>query len=248
MSNILDYLDWRDISLKKVEFNEIDNLILSRLSYFPFDGIVEEDELITIKESYQKYKNNGTVGRILQEEDIDLFPRLANSERFGNLKLTNYINKLDPIQEKQFSAITIIMPDDTIYVAYRGTDNTIIGWKEDFNMSFCELVPAQIDAVSYLEDVAEKYVNKIRVGGHSKGGNLAVYAATFCKEFVKARIINVYNNDGPGFCDKVIKSKQYKEILEKVHTFIPQTSIIGRLLNHEEKTTILKSEEIGIMQ
>lgn len=248
MSNIFDYLEWRDISLKKVEFNEIDNLILSRLSYFPFDGIVEENEVITIKECYQKYKTNGTVGRILQDEDIDLFPKLANSERFGGLKLTNYINKLDPVQEKQFSAITVLMPDDTIYVAYRGTDNTIIGWKEDFNMSFSEFVPAQTDAVSYLEGVAEKYANRIRVGGHSKGGNLAVYAAAFCKESVKYRILNVYNNDGPGFCDKVVESKQYKEILEKVHTYIPQTSIIGRLLNHEEKTTILKSEEIGIMQ
>lgn len=249
MANIFDYMDWRDISVEKVEFNEIDNLILSRLSYFPFDGIVEENEEITVKESYERYKTNGTTGRILQEEDIQLFPILANSERFGNLKLTNYINKLDPVQEKQFSAITILMPDDTIYVAYRGTDNTIIGWKEDFNMSFSELVPAQTDSVSYLENVADKYSNqKILVGGHSKGGNLAVYAAAFCNEGVKDRIISVYNNDGPGFCDEVVESKQYKEILEKVHTYIPQTSIIGRLLNHEEETIILKSKEIGIMQ
>ncbi len=248
MSNIFDYLDWRDIDLKKVEFNEIDNLILSRLSYFPFDDIVTENEEITIKESYERYKARGTTGRILQEEDIELFPKLANSERFGNMKLTNYTNKLDPIQEKQFSAITILMPDNTIYVAYRGTDNTIIGWKEDFNMSFSYLVPAQTDAVNYLENVAKKYLNKIRVGGHSKGGNLAVYASAFCDKKIKDRIINVYNNDGPGFCEQVINSKEYKEILEKVHTYIPQTSIIGRLLNHEEKTTILKSEEIGIMQ
>lgn len=248
VANIFDYMDWRDISIKKVEFNEIDNLILARLSYFPFDGIIKENEEITIKESYDRYKNNGTTGRILQKEDIDLFPILANSTRFGNMKITNFINKLDPIQEKQFCAITIIMPDDTIYVAYRGTDNTIIGWKEDFNMSFSDLVPAQIDATSYLENIAEKYNNKIRVGGHSKGGNLAVYAASFCKDSVKNRIINVYNNDGPGFCEKVIKSREYEEILDRVQTFIPQTSIIGRLLNHEEKTTILKSTETGIMQ
>ena len=248
MSNIFDYIDWRDISLKKVEFNEIDNLILSRLSYFPFDGIIEKNEEITVEESYKRYKTRGTTGRILQEEDIELFPKLANSERFGSMKLTNYINRLDPVQEKQFSAITILMPDDTIYVAYRGTDNTIVGWKEDFNMSFSELVPAQKEAVKYLENVAEKYQNKIRVGGHSKGGNLAVYASAFCLVIIKGRIINVYNNDGPGFCEQVVESKEYEKILERVHTYIPQTSIIGRLLNHEEKTTILKSEEIGIMQ
>ena len=248
MANIFDYMDWRDISLKQVEFNEVDNLILSRLSYFPFDGLIEENEEITINESYRRYKSMGTTGRILQKEDIDLFPVLANSIRFGKMKITNYINKLDPIQEKQFAAITILMPDDTIYIAYRGTDNTIIGWKEDFNMSFSELVASQTDAVYYLENVAEKYKGKIRVGGHSKGGNLAVYASVFCKEKIQKRIINVYNNDGPGFCEKVINSKEYKNILNRVHTYIPQTSIIGRLLNHEEKTTILKSTETGIMQ
>ena len=247
MANIFDYIDWRDIELTKVEFNEIDNLILARLSYLPLDGLINDQE-VTIKEAYARYKALGTTGRILQQEDIKLFPKLAESIRFGNMKLSNYVNKIDPIQEKQFSSVTIIMPDDTIYVAYRGTDNTIVGWKEDFNMSFSELVPAQTDAVEYLEKVAKKYKNKLRIGGHSKGGNLAVYAAAFCNPKIQKRIINVYNNDGPGFCDKIVNSKEYQNILDKVHTYIPQTSIIGRLLNHEEKTTILKSTQSGIMQ
>jgi len=248
MSNIFDYIQWRgDLNICKDGFNEIDNLILSRLSYFPFDGLIDDEE-ITIEESYKIYKETGTTGRILQKEDIDLFPVIATSQRFGKMKLTKYINKIDPIHEKQFSAITIIMPDDTIYVAYRGTDNTVVGWKEDFNMSFSELVPAQTDAVKYIEKIADTYKGKIRVGGHSKGGNLAVYASAFCKEEVQKRIINVYNNDGPGFCDKVVESDEYKKILNKVHTYIPQTSIIGRLLNHKEQTTILKSTQTGIMQ
>lgn len=248
MANIFDYIQWRDLSLEKVEFNEIDNLILARLSYFPLDGVVNETEEITINEAFEKYKKLDKQGRILQEEDTTLFPILANSIRFGKMKLTNYINKIDPKQEKQFSAVTILMPDNTIYVAYRGTDNTIVGWKEDFNMSFSELVPAQIDAANYLNKVAKKYKNKIRVGGHSKGGNLAVYASAFCKTEIQDRIINVYNNDGPGFCDKIINSKEYKNIIKKVHTYIPQSSIIGRLLNHQEETTILKSTQTGIMQ
>jgi hypothetical protein len=248
MANIFDYLNWRDLTLKQVEFNEIDNLILARLAYFPFDGYLNEGEEITLKEAYRRYLELGTTGRILQQEDIDLYPVLANSKRFGNMLLTRYINKIDPVQEKQFSAITILMEDGTIYVAYRGTDNTIVGWKEDFNMSFSELVPAQTDAVKYLEEVAKQYKMKIRVGGHSKGGNLAVYAAAYCQSKVQERIINVYNNDGPGFCDKVIESQEYKSVLDRVHTYIPQTSIIGRLLNHQEKTTILKSTQTGIMQ
>lgn len=248
MANIFDYMQWRDLSLEKVEFNEIDNLILARLSYFPFDGLIDGDEIITIEECYRRYMSLGDTGRILQKEDIDLFPVLANSIRFGQMKLTNYVNKLDSMKEKQFSAITIIMPDNTIYVSYRGTDNTIVGWKEDFNMSFSDLVESQIDAANYLNNISFKYKSKIRVGGHSKGGNLAVYAAAFCNPKIQKRIINVYNNDGPGFSDKIVSSKEYKNIINKVHTYIPQTSIIGRLLNHEEETTILKSTQTGIMQ
>lgn len=248
MANIFDYMNWRDLSLEKVEFNEIDALILARLSYFPFDGLIQEGEKITIQESYRRYKELGTTGRILQKEDIDLFPVLANSIRFGKMYITDYINNLDPVQEKQFSAITILMPDNTIYVSYRGTDNTIVGWKEDFNMSFSDLVPSQTEAVNYLEKIAKKYKNKIRVGGHSKGGNLALYASMFCNPKIQKRIINVYNNDGPGFHENIIKSKECENIIEKVHTYIPQSSIIGRLLEHKEETTILKSTQTGIMQ
>ena len=249
MANIFDYLDWRDISLEKVEFNEIDNLILARLSYFPLDGSVKENDEITVKEAYLKMKEQGTTGRILQAEDIDLFPKLANSERFGNLKLTGFVNKIDPEAEKQFSAVTILFPDNTIYVAYRGTDNTIVGWKEDFNMSFSDLVASQTESVKYLEKIANKYPEKkILVGGHSKGGNLAIYASVFCKPKIQDRIIEVYNNDGPGFSEKVVQSPEYEKMIKKVHTYIPQTSIIGRLLNHKEETTIIKSTQMGIMQ
>ena len=203
---------------------------------------------ITIKEAYDRYEKQEKTSRILQKEDLQLFPILANSERFGKLILSNYINKLDKLEEKQFSAITIQIPDQTIFVAYRGTDNTIVGWKEDFNMSFRDLVPSQVDAMNYLNNIASKYDKKIRVAGHSKGGNLAVYASTFCKKEVNDRIIAIYNNDGPGFQKAVIDTNEYKNTIGRLHTYIPQTSIIGRLLNHKEKITIIKSTQTGIMQ
>ena len=248
MPNIFDYLKWRDLKLEKVEFTEVDNLILSRLAYFPLDNAVRDKE-ITVKEAYEKYLTVKHKGRILQVEDSQLFPLLANSIRFGKLKLTEYINKIDLNNEEQFSAVTILMPNDMMYVSYRGTDNTIVGWKEDLNMSFKELVPAQTTAKNYLNKIAEKYKDKqIIVGGHSKGGNLAVYAAAYCEPKIQERIIKVYNNDGPGFCDKVVNSEEYNRILNKVHTYIPKSSIIGRLLNHKEEKTILESTETGIMQ
>ena len=150
MANIFDYLIWRgDLSFLEAPFNEIDNLILSRVSYFPFDEKLDKQKI-----------------HILQKEDIDLFPALAKSERFANLKLKKYINKIDIKSEKQFSAITIILPDNTAYISYRGTDNTLVGWKEDLNMSFMDLVPSQIDAVNYLNNLEKEIKGDIRVGGH----------------------------------------------------------------------------------
>ena len=249
MANVFDYLDWRDISLNNVEFNEIDGLIMSCISYFPFDNLINEKEEKTLNEIYKKYMKIHKELIMRKKEDIEFYPILSKSKRFGNIKFTNFINKLDKTEEKQFAAVTSILPDNTIFISYRGTDNTIIALKEDMNMCFSEVIPAQIDAVKYLEDVALKYPSmKIRLGGHSKGGNLAVYAAAFCSDEIKNRIINIYNMDGPGFCDRVIESKNYKDILNKIHTYIPQSSIIGRLLNHKEKTTIVKSTQNFILQ
>ena len=251
MANVCDYVRWRgDLTLEQSEFNEIDNLILARFSYFPFDKIIRENEITTIKELSRRFSNQDvTKLPILWKDDVELFPLMGNSKRFGGMLATKYINKIDAEQEKQFSAITVLMPNDIIYVSYRGTDNTIVGWKEDFNMSFKSHIASQISAKQYLEEIAKEYPSsKIIIGGHSKGGNIAVYAATFASKDVKDRIINVYNNDGPGFCEDVIETPEYQEILPRVHTYIPQSSIIGRLMNHKEKYTIVESVQRGIMQ
>lgn len=250
MANIIDYIKWRgDLTLEQSEFNEIDNLILSRFVYLPFEEIMVENETVLISELGERFKNTKIdKEKILQKEDFELFPLMAKSKRFGQMKATKYVNKIDSETEKQFSAITILMPDDTIYVSYRGTDYSIVGWKEDFNMTFKSHVPSQLDAVLYLQTISEYYQEPIRVGGHSKGGNLAVYASIFVNEEIKKRIINVYNNDGPGFDDDIIITEDYKNIINKVHAFIPQHCIFGKLLNHKEKYTIIASDQKGIMQ
>lgn len=250
MANILDYIKWRgDLTLEQSEFNEIDNLILSRFSYLPFDEIIEDNEVVTIKELNRRFQEKDVTRLpILWKDDIDLFPAMGQSKRFGEMKATRYVNKINVEQEKQFSAITIIMPDKTLYISYRGTDNTVVGWKEDLNMTFKSHIPSQIDAVEYLEEIANEYRNKIRIGGHSKGGNLAVYASAFAKKNVKKRIINIYTNDGPGFNDKIIETKEYKEIIEKVNAYIPQDSICGRLLNSKDEYTVVRSIQKGVMQ
>lgn len=250
MANICDYIKWRgDITLEESEFNEIDNLVLSRLSYFPFDELIEKNEEATIEELSNRFINaDKSTMKILWPDDNELFPLLGKSKRFKDMIVTRYINKINPEQEQQFSATTVLLPDDTIFVSYRGTDSTIIGWKEDFNMCFKSHITSQKEAVKYLNESAEKYPRKIRIGGHSKGGNLAVYAGLFTSKEIQERIINIYNNDGPGFDDEITQTEEYKKMIPKVHTYIPQSSVIGRLLNHEEKYTVVHSTQKGIMQ
>mgnify|MGYP004512306447 FL=1 len=251
MANIIEYVKWRgDLTIDQSRFNEIDSLILNRFSYFPFDDIIEENEIVTIKDLSKRFmKKDMNTMHILWDDDANLFPAMGDSTRFGEMKATMFVNKISAEQEKQFSAITILLPDDTIYVSYRGTDNTVVGWKEDLNMTFKSHVPSQIDAVKYLENVGEKYKQcNIRLGGHSKGGNLAVYAAVFANNDIQNKIIDVYNDDGPGFNDNIVNSPEYKKMISKVNTYIPQDSIFGRLLTHEENYKVVRSTQKGVMQ
>ena len=175
MGNIIDYVKWRgDIEISYDGFNEIDNVILSRLSYFDFSKCFEKskyDKEILLDETYRRYsKLSPQEKNILWRDDEELFPLMAISKRYRDLKLTRFVNSIDNKEQKQFSAITIILPDNSLFISYRGTDNTIIGWKEDFNLSFQNDVPAQIESIEYLEEVAKAYPNSnIRMGGHSKG-------------------------------------------------------------------------------
>ena len=199
MANIEEYLLWRgDLTVQQAPFNNVDNLILSNLSYLVFKGIVPElgnqkpsflDKITSLfksdDESHMQYitvhdaiaaMNLATEGkdRIRVSQDIQMGIKLAQTKRFGNMKLMCYVDKYDESIETQFAAITILMEDKTAYIAFRGTDTSLIGWKEDFNMSFMDQVPAQKLALSYLKDVASIIKCPLRVGGHSKGGNLAV--------------------------------------------------------------------------
>lgn len=250
MANILDYLKWRgDLSLEQDPFNEIDNLILTRFSYIPLEKLMKEGEKLKIRTVYERYeKSNIKKGSFLLKEDIPFFQSIANSNRFGNLVILKYVNKISLKLEEQFAAVTILLPKDTAFVSFCGTDDTIVGWKENFNMSFKSHLPAQRDAVAYLNDIGEHYAGNIMVGGHSKGGNLAVYAAAFCKPEIQERITTIYSDDGPGFGDDIVESNAYKQVVKRVVSYVPQSSVIGRLLLHEEKYYVVKSTQVGILQ
>lgn len=241
MNNIFDYLYWRgDLTFKEEPFNEVDNLIMSLLSYFPLKDVVTKN--ITIKDAYLKsIKLDIPDSDYLNIKEKSFFKLLADSKRYQNLILSNYVRDIDKVLEKQFVALSIIF-GRTIYVSFGGTDMSIIGFKEDLNMSYLDNVPSQIDALEYLNKV--KFGYKIMVGGHSKGGNLAIYASSLAKRSIQRRIVAIYNNDGPGFLNNIDLSK----IKHKTHTYMPVTAIVGRLLNSDLDYKIVNSNSKSISQ
>ena len=247
MSNIIDYIKWRgDLSFNQAPINEIDNIILARFSYLPFKDI-ELSDMETIESISYKMQNFG-IEKFLWDDDKEFIQILGQVNRYKDLKTSNYIEIFDTAAEKQFAAITILLPNKISYVSFRGTDSSLVGWKEDLNMGFMENVPSQKEAVNYLNNIAKKNRDKLIIGGHSKGGNLAVYSAVFCNDKIKSRIEKVINADGPGFDKSVIQTENYKKILNKIETYIPQSSIVGRLLEHEEEYQVVKSIQKGVMQ
>lgn len=257
MANISDYLDWRgDIPFSVDPFNEVDNLILAELSYTDFGGIVpgpDSEASVSIEKAHQSFFEKYTEEEIMAQNSTTkvapfLMHKMAGTKRFGGIRLFNYVNEIDIENQTQFSVVSFLLDPDTIYVAYRGTDNTIIGWKEDFNMSFLYHTDGQLRAAAYLNDCYGKDQRHLLVGGHSKGGNFAVYASAFCDKDVQDRIDGVYSNDGPGFLDVVTGSEEYQRILPRIVSTIPEQSIVGMLLQNELSHRVVKSSASGAMQ
>ena len=250
MTNIFDYLEWRgDLDFERSPFNEADSLILTRLAYIPFDGTVSSEfsRRVPLPAAADAFLAKPDAEKLVRMPlDLRLLRATAASERFKGVLVSGYVNEYDLAAEKQFSALCFTLPSLT-YLAFRGTDGTIVGWKEDFNMSFTCPVPAQKDAAEHLRRLLREVGGDIAVGGHSKGGNLAVYAASQSGRD-SGRIKAVYNNDGPGFTEQTLAQPGFAEIGDRVHTFVPQSSIVGMLLEHCEDYTVVNSDNIGIMQ
>ncbi len=255
MANLFDYLEWRaDVPLSADPFNEVDNLLLSELSYADFNGVVAKDEKkTTVSEVQKRFFEINDREEVLKRTGFTakapiLLDEMATGNRFKDAIMSDFIDVIDVESEEQMSAVTFRLPDKTIYVAFRGTDGTVVGWKEDISLSYLNETAGQKRAADYLTAIGEKYKGKIRVGGHSKGGNFAVFAATFCDSKVQRRIIEVWSNDGPGFRDEVIDTPEYKRILPKIKSIVPETSIIGMLLSTDTTHQVVKSDSSGILQ
>ena len=252
MASMLDYIAWRgDLSFSLAGPNEVDALIFSTLSYIPFQGSAErnpEKPILLRQAAREFFDHPDPEGYVRSQNDLELLKAAGESERFGRIYITEYRQIFIKERDTQFAAVTFLLDDGSIFVSFRGTDNTLVGWKEDFSMCFRREIPSQKLAKQYLQDVLMDHSGPVRVSGHSKGGNVAVYAVSQSVPVIRERILEVYNQDGPGFSEAFLDDPGYRQILPILHTQVPQSSVIGMILNRAEPIAIVKSNQSGIMQ
>lgn len=226
---------------------------MSQLCYVNLEGAVSEsfDEEITIPDAYRRYRPDlvDPKSTILTfEQDNTLFKKMAESKRFRGTTLRGYISEKAHAVDLQFAALTYRLNDGSGFVAFRGTDGTVLGWKEDFTLSYMQMTSGQERAINYLNEAFADSSCPIRLGGHSKGGNSAIYSSLFCNESIRERIVSIYSFDGPGFRNEILNSEVYKNMLPRIMSFIPEASIVGMLLGSGSDPKIVKNSAIGIKQ
>ena len=249
MSTIFDYL--KEVTYDSIydrPFKELDVLALTELTYLPFGHIVPQGDTtgIPVRLSDAMELIDRTTDFIVSNQHLQLVDDLATSKRFKNIKLLNYVDEYDPDVQKQFAAMTYRLSLDTYLVVFRGTDDTLIGWKEDFHMTYMDHVPAQKRAASYLQHVMKEFPKgRFLVAGHSKGGNLAAYACTYLPDYLFERVDAIYCYDAPGLNKAIIETEGYQRTSPNIRRFVPQGSIVGMMLEVPEPTTIVKSRAFG---
>ncbi len=253
MEDVKTYLKhYRKYSFDDEKFNEVDNVILSFLSYINFDGIVPKNtSSITVNDAarlfFSKYSDDEISLNIMAiRKAIELLKLMQNSVRFGNMRLYNYAYNVD--ENSQFGALCCKLDNNTIYISYEGTDSSISGWEEDMKLSYMFPTLSQKQAIDYLNSVVKFTDKNILVGGHSKGGNLAVVSSMYCKPNIRKKIRCIYNNDGPGLRKSEFESQNYKEIKDRIKAFVPKESIVGLVLMHDTNYIVVESKAKGILQ
>jgi len=252
VANLFEYLKWRgDLTFSQDPPNAVDALVFSGLAYIRFgtEGENCPDKPVSLKSAAESFfAREGYEECCRVQKDLDLLHAAAESQRFGEVGICMYRDVLIPEQETQFAAMTFLLDDGSMFLSFRGTDNSLVGWKEDFNMTFQQTIPAQRLALQYTREVALEYFRPMRMGGHSKGGNLAVFAAARSSPQIQQRILAVFNNDGPGFTQYLMGDPGYVAMVPKIKTYVPQSSVIGMLLEHEEPYTVIRSKSVGLLQ
>jgi hypothetical protein len=247
---MLDFVKWRgDLPMNVSPFCEVDAVIFSQLAYLHFadalgTGIAPLSEAAALVGGIPEESGNPQAVTLRHK----LLTAMQHTARYGDLTIRSCADRFDPVLGMQFAAMTVALPDGSQLIAYRGTDATVVGWREDFNMSFSCPVPSQTEAVAYLSAVAAQTEGPLRLCGHSKGGNLALYAAACCTPAVRERIVDIALFDAPGLDDATLATDGYRAALPRVRCYVPQSSLIGRLMGVPDRYTVVRSTAAGINQ
>jgi len=258
MSNIYDYIDEKcNSSFSDEPFCEVDALVFAWLSYFEIEELhhtgyscynLTLEELVMAQEKILgDIRQPDRFGKLVSASTgAWMLKKVSKKKRFRRVRIADFKTVTDFEKGIQFSATTYVLDNDARVVAFRGTDTSVAGWKEDCMTSYSSEIPSQKLALEYLDSCSGK--SDLVVTGHSKGGNLAIYSASKCKKSVVDRITGIYNFDGPGFCFDINTTPNYKTIKERIHSFIPGSSIVGMLLEHMDDYTVVASANAGILQ
>ena len=252
--NFLTYAQTCLDSWDERPFGSVDSLVLSWLSYYrlPMDcPSANTWEGVDVRDLLRLECRESMTGEMWDPESSwNLLVAVCANPRYRGLRVCGYRTAFDAAAEEQFAAMTFRLPGRGTFVAFRGTDSTLVGWKEDFNMSFRCPVPAQTTATSYLESAAAALDGPLMCGGHSKGGNLAVYAASMCDPAVRERLVRVYSHDGPGFNEAFLGGAEYRALAAagKIDKTLPRSSIVGMIFEHQEDYAVVESSDFGLLQ
>ena len=254
MGTIINYIEgYGDYTFSEKPFGEVDSLILCQFAYLKFDGLVpgvdDDAPPVSIRQVFENRDYDNLYGdERYRVKNTELFLAMVHSRRFGSLKINYYVNQIELEKETQFSAVTFQPDEELYYLAYRGTDETIVGWKEDLNLAFSEPVPGQLMSVEYLEKSAGKIGKPFYMGGHSTGGNFAVYAAMNCRQDIQDNIVIIVNHDGHGFRPEVRENGRFDKIESRIRQTVPHSSMVGMLLSSERNYRVVESRNFGLAQ
>ncbi len=251
MSKLFDYIQWRgDLSQTASPFSEIDYAIFSQIIMLDLADVFTYGKEVTVKNAFLHHAMQNdldkNLGLIISNKTNYLFREISRAKRYKNLILSDYVASIDTERAEQFSALTVTLSKDKKLVVFSGTDDTLVGWKENFSMTYKDYTSGQNKSVKYLERIA-KTCKEVVVVGHSKGANLAMYSTVNCNDETYAKITSTHAFDGPGFFNPLTDEKKI-ERAKRVIEYVTDTSVIGRFFNHYGITKIVQSTYKGMFQ
>ena len=248
--NLISYIEkYGNKTFDDKPLNEVDKLILSNLSYVDFKHIVAKNSFIKIRleeAGEEFFSNNYDKGKkiLAVKGGIKLLKAMYKTARYKDLLLFNYESIINDVE--QFSALSIEIKPKLVYVSFEGTDDLVIGWKEDFEMCYKFPVKSQRSAINYMNAHFTFKDCKLILGGHSKGGNLSLVAAMYSNFLVRNKIIEIYSYDGQGLLEEQLNSSRYKKIEDRFIHVIPNNSVVGLML-YSTNNRVIKTNYVGVL-